>query len=330
MMPQLQAKFGCIADALYRNALNLSSQKTYNSKFKLFMQFLQQHNIPLYQTDEGTIIAYVITRAAAKISHTTIKNDLFAIQTILFDLGIHITITSMHILEKVMHGIKRNQGPAAKAKPKLPITPTILQQLLVTLPRTNDPAIQVYRTAFTIATFAMLRCGEFTSNDTHAMLRIRHLTVITDAVSNSAQRIHLFLPASKTDVFRQGVTIPLPCICKKFTLCPVHEAIHLLQLYRQYKMPTQPDDPLFQLSPGHAVSRADITNTLNKLCIAANLPANAYSGHSFRKGGATSLAKQGAPDWMIQMLGRWKSASYKTYIKTPPESICQYIQTMLP
>ena len=39
---------------------------------------------------------------------------------------------------------------------------------------------------------------------------------------------------------------------------------------------------------------------------AANLPAQQYTGHSFRIGAATTAAMMGLQDSAIQMLGHWK------------------------
>src|SRR5207244_7639957 len=49
---------------------------------------------------------------------------------------------------------------------------------------------------------------------------------------------------------------------------------------------------------------------------------NNYSGHSFRKGGAQSLAEANvASDTIQAMVGRWSSDCYKLYISTPNEAI---------
>ena len=36
--------------------------------------------------------------------------------------------------------------------------------------------------------------------------------------------------------------------------------------------------------------------------------------HSFRAGGATNLANLGVPDYVIQIMGRWRSDAYKRYL----------------
>ena len=50
----------------------------------------------------------------------------------------------------------------------------------------------------------------------------------------------------------------------------------------------------------------------------ANIPnADRFLGHSFRKGGATSLHEAGHPDSLIKLMGRWASFAFATYTDTP-------------
>ena len=64
--------------------------------------------------------------------------------------------------------------------------------------------------------------------------------------------------------------------------------------------------------------------------VLSNLGYNAalYSGHSYRRGGATSLAERGIPYDMIQLMGRWKSDSYKLYIDTPIDKLLESSKAM--
>lgn len=49
-------------------------------------------------------------------------------------------------------------------------------------------------------------------------------------------------------------------------------------------------------------------------------PAN-YSGHSFRRGGATTMARAGVPPEIIQVQGRWRSDAYKLYVQIGVETL---------
>ena len=54
----------------------------------------------------------------------------------------------------------------------------------------------------------------------------------------------------------------------------------------------------------------------------AGISPEAYTGHSFRIGAATTAAKCGIEeDSLIQTLGRWKSTAYLAYIKIPPQQL---------
>ena len=51
------------------------------------------------------------------------------------------------------------------------------------------------------------------------------------------------------------------------------------------------------------------------------IAALAYTGYSFRIGVATTAVARGIPDSLIKTLGRWESAAYIVYIRTPQSTL---------
>ena len=227
-----------------------------------------------------------------------------------------------------MLGLKKS-GVSNQSK-KFEITPTILKQIFKMLPISQDYTTQVYKAAFSIAVFGMLRCGKFTNNSNTLSiktLRIHNAEFISNNTGSHLLRI--FIPISKTDLFREGIHIHLPCFCDLYNICPVHEMKTMLEMRKSLKLTMGPFSALFLFENNIILQRKHVTNLLNQLNISQVFGQHKLTGHSFRRGGATALANNGTPDCIIQMLGRWKSDSYKKYIGSNPSQICEYIKHML-
>ena len=176
----------------------------------------------------------------------------------------------------------------------------------------------------------LLRLGEFAtkgqSND--RVLCWRHIEwraadgkrhpLINGRVSEAATEYRVLLEASKSDPFRQGVTIR---VCAPMAFSAMKHFCNLLS------RPPIFNSPVFDLStatnqPGSAPLTRDIVvkSIRNYLDLIGESHLQ-YNGHSFRKGGAQSLAEASVHRDIIQVMGRWSSDCYKLYINTPEENI---------
>ena len=58
------------------------------------------------------------------------------------------------------------------------------------------------------------------------------------------------------------------------------------------------------------------------------LPESNFAGHSFRIGATTAAANAGIEDSTIQMLGKWSSAAFLSYIRTPREHLARFSRAL--
>ena len=121
--------------------------------------------------------------------------------------------------------------------------------------------------------------------------------------------VELSLPASKPDHFRQGVTIHIASAEDEACLVA---ALRLLFL----RFPALRHAPLFNIRSGF--SQQWVTQMLRDILLKLGCTGK-YSGHSFRRGAATSARDAGLNEDRIMLLGRRKSDSYKLYIETHPQ-----------
>ena len=156
--------------------------------------------------------------------------------------------------------------------------------------------------------FGFLRAGEFTVPSLTAYDPKVHLNLADLALDShtSPSLIRLTIKQSKTDPLRQGVEIYLGTT--HATVCPI-----LLYLHVRSPHP----GPLFVFQSGAPLTRSSLVTHLKTALTKAGIDHTNFNGHSLRIGAATTAVHCGLEDSLIQTLGRWKSAAYKTYIRLP-------------
>ena len=104
--------------------------------------------------------------------------------------------------------------------------------------------------------------------------------------------------------------IPLPFL-QGHPLYPVTVVISLLMLHPNL----DPNAPLFSLgSVSSVLTQSSFVRQLHNHLLRLGLPANQFSGHSFRRGGAVWAFKNGLTGEIVQTLGDWKSHGYLAYL----------------
>ena len=184
----------------------------------------------------------------------------------------------------------------------------------------NTPMHLCMRAAMWLGTTGLLRAGEFTRKPSgNPAPQLQHLTLhdkngteisvssLTDT-SPAPLYMTLKLTASKTDPFRAGTNV----------IVSHPRAITHMVTYLRQRSQTLARLPLFVDADAQSLSAAALVKFTQEMISLARIPnAHLFLGHSFRKGGATSLHEAGHPDSLIKSMGRWASFAFATYIKTP-------------
>jgi hypothetical protein len=258
--------------------------------------------------------------SVGKLQYSSIRSYLHGIATTQVELGYPNPLSQSPILWRMFKAIKRVQG-ATTVRKRLPITTKILTAI-DPLFTTTDEHHLCMRAAMWLGTCGLLRAGEFTTKpSTKQSLKIQHLTFYDqhnhtlspwDLQGRTPLFMSLKLEQSKTDPFRQGVNV----------IISNTQAINYMLAYLQHRKHSLARQPLLVGRDGQALTASALVSFTQELIQRANVAnAHLFLGHSFRKGGATSLHEAGHPDSLIRLMGRWASFAFATYIDTPTQML---------
>jgi hypothetical protein len=237
------------------------------------------------------------------VTYGTITSYITAVKHTLRLKGVDVTvIDNMHLLKQLLQAAKKVHS--RPTRPRLPITTDILAQLRAHVLGIRHNGRMLWA-AFTLAVAAMLRCGEFTVNRTSDM----YLQLSALKWHDDQQGFTLTLLRDKT----HNTPVPIEVYMTGAQTCPVKAMFGYLK-HRSHAPSTS---PLFIMDQQKRapLTRLYITELLPTLCAAAGIAhAEDYKGHSFRRGGATSLARAGIQWHIIKKMGRWRSNAYQLYI----------------
>ena len=253
-----------------------------------------------------------------KAEHSTVKVALFAIRSRHIDLGLTCELKNMQTLEQVREGIARKKR-SSNTRIRAPVTTELLGKIrqILDWESVDD---KVFFAMACLCTYGMFRLNEVFEDTAlgDPGLRVRDVTV----VSNS--EFHIRVVQCKTDTRGRGATVEL--FANGSPSCPFQAFIVGYWWPVGHKRPKHA--PLFAWHDGSVVKRKEFVKKMRAVVTKLGLDPTHYSGHSFRRGGATSLATAGVSDATIRELGRWKSLSYQLYVDTTKEAKAQASKKM--
>jgi len=214
----------------------------------------------------------------------------------------------------LMRGIKRLHGNAVTQK--LPITPDILRKLHGQL-NLNDSLDATFWAVCVIAFFSFFRKSNLLVPSETTFDHQKHLRACDIRVYQWG--LLLIVRWSKTIQYRNRILlVPVPRITRS-VLCPHAAITNAFQLAGTSTSEELLLGPAFMyklkgnLKP---LTYATFTNKLKLTLDRCGIDSTVYSGHSFRRGGATFAQSCGVPGHYIKLQGDWLSNAYERYLDT--------------
>ena len=158
------------------------------------------------------------------------------------------------------------------------------------------------------------RLGELlpASADTAAVSRCIQWGDITVDNASAPSTICVHLRVSKCDQLGKGVDVFVGKLPSR--RCPVVATVAYMSVRGSSTGP-------FFIKADKPLTKPVFIAELRAAITAIGLDQASFSGHSFRSGAATAASQAGLADSTIQLLGRWNSAAFLAYIRTPRQQL---------
>ena len=296
-----------------------STHKTYGSALCRFANFCSCFSIMSpFPVSESVLCYFASYLAHQNLSPQTIKTYLADVCHTQITLGLpepkeFAFLPRLHLVQAGIKRVYSQRSPQAK-RIRLPITPAILKKMHSHWSSvTADPDIKMLWAAAVLCFFGFFRSVELLVPSQKVYNAAEHLSWgdVTVDSQTSPKMLKVVLKKSKTDQFGAGAQVYVGRTgC---TLCPVAAVLEYMVARGNEA------GPFFRLANGRPLTKPLFTQRVRQALQAVGLPYNNFAGHSFRIGAAKAAAQAGVEDSTIQILGRWSSAAFLTYIRTPRE-----------
>ena len=204
-----------------------------------------------------------------------------------------------------MQGLKRRL--ARTPFQVLPINPSVLKLMYreINISKKEDLALWC---SYLVAFYCFFRKANTVPKDSK-FDPSKILTRENIGIDTEKRMVYVYCGFSKSNQFRKkDMMIPIPA--NDDPSLDLYR--HVVLLMETVQAPT--DAPAFTYGQGRFIGYSQFTNRLKQILRKAGLNPDLFSGHSFRRGGASFLFSSGASQLMVQVLGGWSSLVYTRYL----------------
>ena len=290
------------------NSFANSTFKTYSVHFTAYSEFCNNLNIslvPISQQDLGRYIAFL----SRKLSFNSVRQYLNIVRLLHLEVGLKNPLEDNWYVSSILKGVKRVKGD--NQSQKLPITLDILRRIFLSLNLLSS-FDRAFWAACLVGFFSFFRKSNLLV-PSHMLFDPKRHICVSD-VQFTPDGAILTVRWSKVIQFRERVLhIPLPKIIDS-PFCPSNALLRVTLENPQCSSPA----PLIRYcsagATGVPLTHKEFTDKPRTALAACGLPANSYSGHSLRRGGASYALECGLPVDLINLQGDWNSNAYERYL----------------
>ena len=305
----------------FQAGLAPSTQRSYQAAMKRFYNFCTSLNVTdPFPLTEQTLCFFAVYLAEQGLAPQTGKAYLSALRNTQISLGLPDPReqSSLPLLKRIQAGISRirlQRGNTTPKRIRLPITIHTLEKMREALFTSDEPNRVVLWAVASVAFFGFFRLGELLPDSAGLFNPSTSLAWGDVSMDNQAapRMIQVHLKRSKCDQFGAGSDVVVGVTGTATR--PVTAMVRYLEIRGSQA------GPFFLDTSGRIVTKPWFVGRVRDILATIGIPAHQYAGHSFRIGAATTAALAGVKDSMIQTLGRWHSAAFLRYIRTPKERL---------
>lgn len=275
---------------------------------KSYIQFCTYFHLHPFPVVDSVLVVYIQVLCNSMKSVATVKNYILGLQTISRIKGFpfpNISDFQFHTLFKgatrcLLHTPSRAQ----------PITPTILQKIHSILNHSNPQHVSAWA-AMLVGFNIFARLSNLLPKNPSSYDHTIHLSRSDILVAQDG--ILVKLKWSKTIQFRERVHIIPVTHLPNSVLCPKSAVLHMVSL-----SPANSSAPAFCYNMGsvqYFLCQSEFIQLLRNCLQLLGYEPTLFSGHSFRRGGATSAFSAGVASELVKAHGDWRSDSYLSYLE---------------